>query len=264
MSITQIDDSEAGDAHGHQAIAIGPGNTQTGSLANDWNRDPSWLWPPPLYQAYCRLHFLKESSLYHLWENERYKLKVEANLPKAKKTRKWPASPTRVQPSRRAREKISKYQSEIPTSRTGSPRRNPNVANVDEPSNPLDARREQLRLHLPWPIYKTQLEERVNQVVSGLLETKQESADGAEWNCASGVGLYLECRYCRFNPLVVDCEGSKPRGLRPPAPMHHIWPENISKERISEFGGVKFAVDLSNGRESIILLGMDPFDDSVE
>ncbi|KAI2777786.1 hypothetical protein F4815DRAFT_495097 [Daldinia loculata] len=233
---------------------------RVGSLANDWNRDPSWFWPPPLYQAYCKLHFLKECSLYHLWENEYFKLKAETHTLKTKKASKWPTAPTRVQPSRRAREKNLKDQPGISISRQSSLSRN---NKADGTSHTLDTRREQLRLHLPWPVYKTQLEGRINQAFDAVSGKKQENIDISEPDRASDIQPRLECRYCRFDPVVLDCEGSVPRRLAPPAPMYSILPDDISEEQMGEFDGIKFAVDLSGNHEAIILLGIEKLDDLV-
>ncbi|KAI1469003.1 uncharacterized protein F4812DRAFT_425419 [Daldinia caldariorum] len=233
-------------------------DARASSLANNWNRDPSWLWPPPLNQAYCKLHFLKECSLYHLLENECFKLKVETQVPKAKKTSKWPTAPTRVQPARRAREKNSKDQAGTSTSRQSSPARN---SKTNEASNTLDISREKLLLHLSWPIYKTQLESHIKQVFDRLYGSKHESAGTTNLHHHSGINLRPQCRYCRFDPVVVDCEGAAPRRLNPPAPMYCIALDGIKEEQIGEFGGIKFAVGLSAGHEAIILLGMEKLDD---
>ncbi|KAI1802109.1 hypothetical protein F4811DRAFT_563490 [Daldinia bambusicola] len=249
------------DASGTIIHSIEPdGDARTSSLANNWARDPSWLWPPPPNQAYCKLHFLKECSLYHLLENECVKLKAETHVPKTKKTSKWPTVPTRVQPARRAREKNLKDQSGTSTSRQSSPARN---SKADEVSNTLDIRREKLLLHLPWPIYKTQLESRIKEAFDRLYGNKYESADIANSRCPSDINLCLQCRYCRFDPVVVDCEGAAPRRLKPPAPMYCIALDGIKEEQIDEFGGTKFAVGLSGDHEVVILLGMEKLDDWV-
>ncbi|KAI1483199.1 hypothetical protein F4774DRAFT_213859 [Daldinia eschscholtzii] len=260
MSIVQANSGNIESIRNCKVIAIEPGgDAKTSSLAHNWNRDPSWLWPPPLYQAYCKLHFLKECSLYHLWETECFELKIETHVPKTKKTNKWPTAPTRVQPSRRAREKKLKDKSETPISRQSSPARD---SKTDGVSNPLEVRREQLRLHLSWPIYKTQLEDRIKQVFDGLQANEQDSAD-TNSSFHSDIDLRLECRYCRFDSVVVGCKGSAPRRLAPPAPMYCIQPDEINEGRIGTFGGIKFAVGLSGEHKAIILLGMEKFDDSV-
>ncbi|KAI0116744.1 hypothetical protein F4814DRAFT_459020 [Daldinia grandis] len=261
MSMTQLNISDAWDVRSRRIVTIEPDRSaRVGSLANDRNGDPSWFWPPPPYQAYCKLHFLKECSLYHLWENECFKLQVETHTLKAKKASKWPAAPTRVQPSRRAREKNSKDQSGMPISRQSSPSRNSKAGGT---SNSLDTRREQLQLHLPWPVYKTQLEGRINKAFDALRK-KQESIDISGPDRAFNIEPHrphLGCRYCRFDPVVTDYEGSAPRRLAPPAPMYFILLDDISQEQIGEFGGVSFAVDLSGNHEAIILLGIEKLND---
>ncbi|KAI1654951.1 hypothetical protein F4813DRAFT_192513 [Daldinia decipiens] len=261
MSMTRIDIGDVEDIRSRKVVTIEPDSSaRVGSLANDWMRDPSWFWPPPLYQAYCKLHFLKECSLYHLWENECFKLQVETNTLKTKKASKWPTAPTRVQPSRRAREKSLKDQPGVSASRQSSPSRN---SKADGTPNTLDTRREQLRLHLPWPVYKTQLEGRIKHAFDTLRGNKQEDIDISKPHSTSDAEPRLECRYCRFDPVVIDCEDSVPRRLAPPAPMYFILPDDISEEQIGEFGGIKFAVGLSDNHEAIILLGIDKLDDLV-
>ncbi|KAI1408666.1 hypothetical protein F5Y13DRAFT_204651 [Hypoxylon sp. FL1857] len=238
-------------------IAIGPGDTaNTNLLIGDWNRDPSWLWPPPLFQPYCKLHFLKECSLYHLHENEGFKQAIEARMPKTKKSSKWPAKPTRIQPARRAREKNLKDYSEVQTnSRNSSPARD----KPDGFSVALETRREQLQLHLPWPIYKTRLEGRIMQISETLQSPKDSSHLPRPSTPVSRE--FFECRYCGFEPEVIDCKNSAPRRLAPPAPMHYIQEYNIAKERIGEFGGLKFAVDMVGEHEMVVLLEMKKLSD---
>ncbi|KAI0853653.1 hypothetical protein F5Y00DRAFT_106004 [Daldinia vernicosa] len=261
MSMARNMFSDAEDIRSRKVVMIEPDSgARIGSLANDWNGDPSWFWPPPLYQAYCKLHFLKECSLYHLWGNEYFKLNVETHTLKAKKASKWPTAPTRVQPSRRAREKNLKDQSGMPISRQSSPSRN---SKADGASNTLDTRREQLRLHLSWPVYKTQLEDRIKQAFDALRGNKDEGIYISGPDRALDIEPCSECRYCRFDPVVVDCEGSIPRRLAPPAPMYSILPDDISKEKIGEFGGIKFAVDLFGNHEAIIWLGIEKLEDLV-
>ncbi|KAI1453359.1 hypothetical protein F4805DRAFT_478613 [Annulohypoxylon moriforme] len=212
--------------------------------------DPSWLWTPPLHQPYCRLHFLKECSMYHLQENERFKRMVGTCMPKFDKTRKWLATPTRVQPARRAREKTSKGPSSVLVgSRNPSPARGDKVDHV---STTIRTLHQQLHLHLPWPIYKTKIEAEINRHSGKIIQSNQHKDKN---------NLSFECRYCKFYPEVIDCQGSVSRRLAPPAPMHFIQLSDMSNAQAVEFGGLKFVVDVSDGHETIVLLAMDKLGD---
>ncbi|OTA56627.1 hypothetical protein K449DRAFT_425213 [Hypoxylon sp. EC38] len=242
------------------AIAIDfTGAGSTGMLIGDWNRDPSWLWSPPLYQPYCKLHFLKECSLYHLHENESFKHVIEKRMPKTKSS-KWPAKPTRVQPARRAREKNWKDNSGASTNRRTS-----SLAQGDESgefSVALETRLKQFQLQLPWPVYKTKLESRIKQIYEELRRSQQNNSQLS----ASSTSVnreFLGCRYCGFNPEVIDYEGSAPRRLAPPAPMHSIQEDDMREEQIGDFGGLKFAVDVVGEHEIVILLGMEKLSDFI-
>ncbi|KAI0097038.1 hypothetical protein F4776DRAFT_651179 [Hypoxylon sp. NC0597] len=231
------------------AIAIDPSDAvSTSLLTGDWNRDPSWLWPPQPYQPYCKLHFLKECSLYHLHENESFKHVIEKRTPKTK-SGKWPAKPTRVQPARRAREKNWKDNPGASTNRrTSSPARGDKP---DEFSIALETRREQFQLHLPWPVYKTRVENLIKQISEQL---QRDQGNSSQLSTSVGLEL-LECRYCGFNPEVIDNEGCAPRRLAPPAPMHCIQEDDMREEQIGDFGGLKFAVNVVGEHEAVIPLG---------
>ncbi|KAI2466277.1 hypothetical protein F4781DRAFT_357248 [Annulohypoxylon bovei var. microspora] len=252
MPMTRASIKDTTETFSRIAIAIEPGsNPSIDSVTGDWNRDPSWLWPPPLHQPYCRLHFLKECALYHLRESESSKRKIVTHTPKTSKSGKWPAAPTRVQPARRAREKNWKDQLGVPIgSRNSSPAPGDKAVNL---STTLETRRQQLQLHLPWPIYKTKIEAEIERMVRNQRENGDESRPGFQFSNE----LRFECRYCKFEPEVVDFKGSMPRRLAPPAPMHFIQPSVVGNGQIGEFGGIKFAVDVSAGHETIILLLMD-------
>ncbi|KAI1373150.1 hypothetical protein F4677DRAFT_430394 [Hypoxylon crocopeplum] len=236
------------------AIASKPGdNTGMSSFTGDWNRDPSWLWPPPLYQAYCKFHFLKECSLYHLKENEDFKLINKTRTPKSR----WPAVPTRVQPARRAREKKWKDHPGAPNSRWNSPTRGSESNDLD---TTLEIRHKQLQLLVPWPLYKTRLEHEIKQISDKLSrEDKPEANESPHLDYSPKNELYLQCRYCKFDPEVIDCEGSAPRRLAPPAPMHLTQLEDLREEQVGEFPGLKFAVDVHGEQEIITLLEMEKF-----
>ncbi|KAI1099796.1 hypothetical protein F4804DRAFT_349104 [Jackrogersella minutella] len=261
MSTTLVSTENIADTFSRIAIAIQPGgNARVGSSTNDWNRDPSWLWPPPLYQPYCKLHFLKECSLYHLQENENFKRMIEARILIVKKPERWHAEPTRVQPARRAREKNRKDHSGASvSSRTSSPLRE------DKPNelpSAFETCFQQLQLHLSWPVFKTKVEGRIEEMSKKLsLEKKRDYDHISQPNSYFTYGLGVECRYCRFNPEVVDCQGSALRRLVPPAPMHSIQMGDMREEQVSEFGGLTFAVDVSGEQEMIVLLGMQRFQD---
>ncbi|KAI0836503.1 hypothetical protein F5Y06DRAFT_305256 [Hypoxylon sp. FL0890] len=259
---TLVGMEEPADTFSRIAIAIEPGGvTSTGLPTGDWNRDPSWLWPPPLYQPYCKLHFLKECSLYHLYENESFKRVIETRTSSTKKSSKWPTKPTRIQPARRAREKNWKDHSGASTSS-----RNSSPARGDGPggfSAALEARREQLQLHLPWPVYKTRLEGRIKQVSELLQKNQHDSNILPHLSSSVSRDLFLGCRYCGFNPEVFDCEDAAPRRLAPPAPMHFIQLDDMGKGKFGEFGGLKFAIDIVNEHERVVPLEMGKLSDFV-
>ncbi|KAI2617886.1 hypothetical protein GGR54DRAFT_202261 [Hypoxylon sp. NC1633] len=248
----------APDAFSRIAIATEPGSyAGSASLEGEWNRDPSWLWPPPTCQAYCRLHFLKECSLYHLEENVDFKHAVKTSTSRAKSS-KWPAAPTRVQPARRAREKKLNDGQGTGTSRTSSPARG---SKAEDPGKSLEARLEQLQLHLAWPVYKTQLEGHINQI-SNRPPRESQLSTGSRFD--SGYFLHelgFQCRYCNFDFEVMDCDGSVRRKLAPPAPMHDIQPDDLMEGQVGGFGGLKFAVDICGDQEMVVLLGMEKLKD---
>ncbi|KAI1204182.1 uncharacterized protein F4807DRAFT_357856 [Annulohypoxylon truncatum] len=243
MSTTRVGIRDAAETLSRIAIA------NAGSAAGDY-RDPSWMWPPPLHQPYCRLHFLKECSLYHLKENESFKRMIETCTTNHDKPRKWPAAPTRIQPARRAREKTWKDQSGIQAeSRNSSPSRGDKS---DRSPTTLETWCQQLQLHLPWPIYKTRIEAQIERHSNGIIRGDQPE---------SSQELGFQCRYCKFDPEVIDFQGSAPRRLAPPAPMHFILPSDMRDAQITGFGGLKFVVDVSDGKETIVLLIMDRLED---
>ncbi|KAI1088991.1 hypothetical protein F5B19DRAFT_399136 [Rostrohypoxylon terebratum] len=214
------------------------------------HRDPSWLLPTPMYQPYCRLHFLKECAIYHLQGNESLKRMVETRTAKPTKPGKWPAAPTRIQPARRAREKSLKDRSRASVnSRNSSPARGDQAGHS---STTLESWGQKLQLHLPWPVYKTKIEAEIMGYSSKFIRDGQQ--EGSNWSSS-------ECRYCRFDPEIIDCEGSAPRKLAPPAPMHFIQPSDMKNAQMMEFGGLKFVVDITNGHKTIALLEMDRMED---
>ncbi|OTB00458.1 hypothetical protein M426DRAFT_15402 [Hypoxylon sp. CI-4A] len=223
--------------------AHGGANAQ--SLTSNRNSDPSWLWPPALYQPYCKLHFLKECALYHLQESEKFKLTKESLKPK--RSSKWPAEPTRVQPSRRAREKSNLSRSGTPSSDRDSPV--PEASGNRTSASTPESLHEKLRLHLPWPVYKTRLEDKIKEISSGLCEEIPRDSNGVFWG--------LECRYCRFNSEIVDHEGSISRKLVAPAPMHFVSLEDMREEQIGTFGGIQFALVKIGEDEAIVLFAME-------
>ncbi|XXG95321.1 hypothetical protein Hte_001582 [Hypoxylon texense] len=244
------------DDYSRIAMAGEGGESSAGSLTHRQAPDPWLCWRAAPYQPYCRLHFLRECSLYHLWENIHFKLMID-RLPKP--AGKWPTAPTRIQPARRAREKNRKDQSEqAASSRTGSPA---SVNKSKDSHTALETRREQLQQHLPWPVYKTRLEDQVAQISKRLLHRQE---DGPEFhpNCPLlGYKWRLRCRYCTFKSEVVDSQASVPRKLALPAPMHFIQPDDMREEQIGGFGGLQFAVDVCGEQEIVVLLGMKTLDD---
>lgn len=232
------------------------GEDSTGSPINRQIPDSLVFWRAGLYQPYCRLHFLRECSLYHLRSTSHFKVMIE-RLPNPTKASKWPAAPTRVQPARRAREKGRKDQSEqAARSRTSSP---VGASKSKDPRAAFEALRELFQHHLPWPLYKTRLEDRIVQISERLHHHSEGDDSESHSNCS--YKWRMECRYCTFKSEVVDGPASVPRKLAEPAPMHSIHSDHMREEQIGEFGGLKFAVDVCGGRETIVLLGMKKIDD---
>ncbi|KAL7622630.1 hypothetical protein AAE478_008143 [Parahypoxylon ruwenzoriense] len=245
----------AADAAGRASPSTGTGSDAgTDPLSGYGGQEQTWLRPLCQCQAYCRAHFIRECSIYYLRENIIFELATERLKPKPR-SKKWPSPPTRVQPARQAREKNRQDRLGISTNGRNSPRRGSKTRG----STPeLQARREQLKLHLPWPDYREELEDRVEQVSNTLRQRHQKLSDAMlHPSCPFGDELCLECRYCGFQPEVVDREGSPPRRLAPPAPMYVIEAEDMQEEQLSKFGGLTFAVDVCGGREMIVLLGME-------
>ncbi|KAI1496299.1 hypothetical protein F5X99DRAFT_424817 [Biscogniauxia marginata] len=223
-------------------------------------------WPPQLRQAYCTRHFTEtEIRMYFMLENCKFaevisKLKKEA--PKPKKSSKWPSAPTRIQPSRRAREKV--ITEKVETKKTTTKRRN--AAQPDTGVDPDRTRailtqcREILEMNCPWEAFSARLTSRVKRIATRIQDAKNEQkrpngqADTPPYrNCPFAGELPLECRYCGWDSEVPQDLGL-PRRLAPPAPMHSIESENIPIHQVGEFGGVTFAVDVCGDTETVMLL----------
>ncbi|KAI0173065.1 hypothetical protein GGR52DRAFT_370309 [Hypoxylon sp. FL1284] len=254
--------NELGDDFSPIAMAEEGGRFSAGSLLHQQAPDILPFWFAALYQPYCRLHFLRECSLYHLWENTRFKLMADRQ-PMPRKPSKWPAAPTRVQPSRRAREKNrNDYSEKAAGSRTSSPA----AGNKQKDSwSVLEARRKQLQHHLPWPVYKARLEGQLTQISERLYYHRKEDSSQLHPSCLlSYIAWRPECRYCTFKPEVVDSGCSTVRKLAQPAPMASIYDDCMQEEQMGEFGGLKFAVDICGEQETIILLGIEQLDFTSE
>ncbi|KAI4865734.1 hypothetical protein F4820DRAFT_283384 [Hypoxylon rubiginosum] len=245
------------DDYSRIAMAGEGDGSSAGSLTQRRAPDPLLCWRAAPYQPFCRFHFLRECALYHLWENSHFKLMVD-RLPRPTKSGKWPVAPTRVQPARRAREKNRKDQSEqAASSRTSSPAA---ASKSKDCHAALEARREQLQQHLPWPVYKTRLGDQLTQISERLLH-QQEGDPEFHPNCPLGYKWRLGCRYCTFKSEVVDSQASVPRKLALPAPMYLIEPKDMREEQFGEFGGLTFAVDVCGEQEIVVLLEMKKLDD---
>ncbi|KAI1388084.1 uncharacterized protein F4822DRAFT_408549 [Hypoxylon trugodes] len=218
-------------------------DTREGILNGEWNQDPSWLWPASLYQPYCLFHFLKECSLYHIYQSEWFKLTT--------RTTKNPRIFDRPRMYGRGRvpKKYSRSNVKRPTrSRDSSP-----CSDTSDNSSPHF---NQLQLSLPWPVHKTRLENLINGIYFKLLDERTANEENIYESS-------LVCRYCRFNANAEDTDESGTRKVTPPAPMHHIRPEDIKKEHVGKFGGITFAIDPSGDDIVVILLGMEQLDHPV-
>ncbi|CAJ2504771.1 Uu.00g121650.m01.CDS01 [Anthostomella pinea] len=230
------------------------------------DESPARLWPPPLYQAYCLDHFLMECSIYHDEENRKFRImadQLRILTQMTKKPSKWSAAPTRVQPSRRAREKRANPEAETKTKTIQSQ----SVSQEDEEEksvepDPAEADKglkvlhERLDLHIPWLDYKEQLYTRVRET-SDHLNAKNEGEGvrtPTHTDCAFAGALALECRYCGLRDTILDEGALTPRKLAPPAPMHLIEAEDILPDQVGQFAGITFAVDICGVEEKLVLL----------
>ncbi|KAI0017958.1 hypothetical protein F4780DRAFT_562111 [Xylariomycetidae sp. FL0641] len=228
------------------------------------------LWPPPMFQAYCLTHFVMECWIYHQEENRKCNTIIEQFrklVPKPKSIKKPATAPTRVQPSRRAREKHAvppKEEAEVPQEpliEVGSEA----ALEAQKLIDAVNFVRNRLGLDAPWEEYKDRLEALKGEVV----ELMQEKGYGGQANeehrnCAFSKALPLECRYCGYGQRMVTSSGIGESHPAPPAPMHLIEPEDILPEQMCELAGVAFAVDICGKEEKIILLHMDGLKEVME
>ncbi|TGJ82770.1 hypothetical protein E0Z10_g5995 [Xylaria hypoxylon] len=244
------------------------------------------LWPPPRLQAYCLDHFLMECENYYEQENERYNKLVansrqtflEKQNKKNKKNKKsqLTSAPTRLQPSRRAKEKHTALGTTPPTTPDATTPQGPpkpkTPSNV--PFKPaklerafkesqqgvmfriLDEFHKKLELQKSWENYRLPLEDKIQETVKRLL-TAIEKGKITDTNCVFRGPLGIECRYCGFVDTVQDDETTTPRKLAPPAAMHDIKPLSLSgytKESGLMFRGTNFIVDACSEKTMIVLM----------
>ncbi|KAJ8115931.1 hypothetical protein ONZ43_g4552 [Nemania bipapillata] len=241
------------------------------------------LRPPPSRQAYCLEHFLMECEMHHEQENDRYnKLAshsrekfVQSQNAKRPSNKPSPApTPTRCQPTRRAKENHSVLEM-TPSSTLPEPQRPPGPR---RPSNtPLKPPRlekafaksqdgvmfriltelhESLELQKSWDEYRRPLENKIQETADHL-RVEIQNGRGAHLNCIFGGPLGIRCRYCGFVDTVQDDDGGTPRKLAAPAAMHALKPPARSghaKESKVVYRGTDFIVDVCGEKAMIILV----------
>ncbi|KAI0872429.1 hypothetical protein GGS24DRAFT_508784 [Hypoxylon argillaceum] len=252
------------------------------SLESNPRAHNSWLWPPPSQQAYCLDHFLMECEIYHEQENDRYnKLAAHSrHLFLERQNRKKPPkisnpvpTPTRRQPTRRAKENHSVLDMTPPLA-PSEPQQPPSTKRPSSASfkpqrlerafaksqegamfRVLTERHEELKLGTSWEDYRSSLERKI-QETADRLRAEIENAKDARTNCLFGGPLGIKCRYCGFVDTVPDGDAGTRRKLAAPAAMHTVYPlaRNCdAKNPELTFRGVGFIVDVC-GEETMIVL----------
>lgn len=242
-----------------------------------WDLNQVRVWPPIPYQPYCVKHFIQECLVYYSLERE--KLGLESIQPgsvlsKADKVRRPLKKPTRIQPARKAKKVAST------TSSTSKQRKRTSGKHLDSAWEGGES----LQLHLPWPMFKSDLETLITQVAEKLYANRErtksmiaaipQQADGSPEYLGEGSDVYahpkcpfckpiqVECRYCQHRPRSISSHNLRINKPVPLAPMHLIWPDEVEKDQICQFGGLSFAVDICSGEERIVLIGLDMVDSS--
>ncbi|KAI1275954.1 hypothetical protein F5Y07DRAFT_389590 [Xylaria sp. FL0933] len=251
------------------------GSSNSGVRASEFR-----LWPPPRLQAYCLDHFMMECNIYYEQENERYSELVnysrETFLQKQghRKTISQAASaPTRIQPSRKAKDKHSLEGTKLPTTPRGAsgptgssnvPFKPPKLERVFKKSpqgamfRTLTELRKRLGLQKSWEEYCVALEGTIKGLTSRLL-VEIEKGKTIHRNCVFHTPLAIECRHCNFVDKSQDDEAVTPRKLAPPAQLQAVKclsGGNDAKESKLTFRGIEFIVDICGEKTMVVLMGM--------
>lgn len=241
--------------------------------------EPLRLWPPPLYQAYCRTHFIEGCSVYHEFENTRY-TKVKSDIlrihpAKSKERGKGSPAPTRAQPSR-----AKKRPANIPT-RTSVEQQVDSTETISITAQreitKLDKQHTKLRLDLCLADFEVGLKREITRISdrqclirepekvkmpkliseSIAINAYQVKQVIPHPNCPFTSWANMKCRYCDFT--------SRPIGsITPVAPMHLLRYEDFSPKQCGKLGGIRFAVDICGTEEKVVLLSMTMPDGSIE
>lgn len=151
-------------------------------------------WPPQLRQALCVKHLIEiEARLYFTSEKhtlEEAESKLNEATPKPKNLPKESSAPTRVQPSRRAREKaVTKI--ETKTTKRRSVARTGSDIESDRSIAALEKCRTMLAIDLPWEDFSAQLLSGIRQVGRQLRNARLDD----EVRALNGYFLVLGMRY---------------------------------------------------------------------
>ncbi|KAI1484954.1 hypothetical protein F5X96DRAFT_691570 [Biscogniauxia mediterranea] len=222
----------------------------------------SLQWLPQLRQALCVKHFIEiETRLYFTSEKHKHdeaesKLK-EAAL-KLKTLNKDSSAPTRVQPSRRAREKaVIKIETQA-IKRRNVAKTDPEIES-DRNITALAQCREILLIDLPWEDFSARLLSWIRHLGQQLRDTRLDDkatfSDITHQNCPFAGELAPACRYCGWDPeFSARWEAGMPWKLAPPAPMYALELDSFAGEQIGTLGGITFAVDVCGETDSVVLL----------
>ncbi|KAI0912671.1 hypothetical protein F4823DRAFT_633421 [Ustulina deusta] len=236
------------------------------------------LWPPPRLQAYCLDHFLMECEIYHEQENDRYNKLVAYSRETflEKQNQKKPSSqpipvPTRLQPSRRAKERHLVVGATPPMTLRGPPRP---VRLPGAPFKPAKLEKtfrtsqqgamfriltelyEKLELQRSWEEYRSSLENRIQETANRL---QAEAERDRNINCVFRGPLGIECRYCGFVDMVRDDEAVTPRKLAPPAAMRaikHLCEGSEGEGSGLTFRGIDLVIDVCGEQTMIVLVNL--------
>ncbi|KAI0425639.1 hypothetical protein F5Y09DRAFT_334810 [Xylaria sp. FL1042] len=238
------------------------------------------LWPPPRMQAYCLDHFMVECEIYHEQENDRYnklvKYSRETFLEKQnheKLASKSTPAPTRIQPSRKAKEKqlasgtkppMTPQEALRPTKSSNIPFKPAKLEKAFKESQQgamfqiLTELYKKLDLQKSWKTYRVALKGKIQEIANQLL-VETENGVIIHRNCVFRSPLEVECRYCGFVETIQDEEAVTPRKLAPPAPMRaikYLSEGNDIEESRLMFCGTEFIVDVCGEKTMIVLVNL--------
>jgi hypothetical protein len=238
------------------------------SSGSRWDLAQKRVWPPPTFQAYCENHFIQECLVYYSIETEKINrgdVHIQGMADELRKRTHAGASPTRIQPDRRA--KTAAADKTVPKE-------------VREAKMQLETLRVERDLILSWELFCAQLQDEISRVKSTLYANRRSNdgmyakAQGSErriiddrlegpglnsghQNCPFGNSIGMECRYCQHRPT--DWRRQDPVShtrIAPTAPMHLIETCNIGAGQVAQFGKIQFSVDICGDQAMIILLSM--------